>query len=226
MIDEHRGRPLHYVGEPVWPGRSAQEIHEATRHEALINLVWPDADIRVLCPYDADGLEPRVLCDAERTHPWLLRAGAVCASPRYAGVSFPAGTDDALDPAPADAGGLEFGVRDLGTVRMLVREQAARVDLPAHRLEDLVMAVNELATNSIKHAGRGGRLQMWEQHGELICQLEDEGHIADPLAGRHRPVATIHGGMGLWMVNQLCDLVEIRTRPTGTVIRLHTRTGH
>jgi anti-sigma regulatory factor (Ser/Thr protein kinase) len=88
------------------------------------------------------------------------------------------------------------------------------------------MAVNELATNAVKHAGSHGRLQMWEQGGELISQLQDAGHIADPLAGRHLPVATIHGGMGLWMVNQLCDLVEVRTRPGGTVIRLHTRTGH
>lgn len=226
MLDEHRGRTLHYVGEPVWPGRSTQEIQEATRHEALINLAWPDADIRVLCPYDAEGLEPRVLRDAERTHPWLLHAGAVSANPRYTGASFPAGTDDALDPAPANATGLEFGPRDLSAVRTLVRTQAAGAGLPAGRVDDLVMAVNELATNAIKHGGGGGRLRTWRQDSELVCQLEDEGHIADPLAGHHRPVATIQGGMGLWMVNQLCDLVEVRTRPRGTVIRLHTRTGH
>src|SRR5437879_10711221 len=49
MLATHDGRLLHYVGEPIWAGRSHEEIREATRHEALINLAWPGAHIRVLC---------------------------------------------------------------------------------------------------------------------------------------------------------------------------------
>ncbi len=54
-------------------------------------------------------------------------------------------------------------------------------------------------------------------------QLDDQGHMTDPLVGRHRPVAGANGGIGLWIVNQLCDLVEVRTAPGGTTIRLHAR---
>ncbi|MGH2884858.1 MAG: MEDS domain-containing protein, partial [Solirubrobacteraceae bacterium] len=43
MIERHAGRPLRYVGEPIWSGRSPEEIREAARHEALINLAWPGA---------------------------------------------------------------------------------------------------------------------------------------------------------------------------------------
>jgi hypothetical protein len=56
-LDAHDGRLVHYVGEPIWPGRSEEEICEATRHEALINLAFADAPIRVLCPYDAARLD-------------------------------------------------------------------------------------------------------------------------------------------------------------------------
>jgi Histidine kinase-like ATPase domain len=58
----------------------------------------------------------------------------------------------------------------------------------------------------------------------VIFQVEDSGHIADPLAGR-RLQATGVGGLGLWMVNQLCDLVEVRTSAAGTKVRTHTRCG-
>ena len=61
MIERHGDRPLRYVGEPIWSGRSPEEVREATRHEALINFAWPDADIRVLCPYDVASLDDQVL---------------------------------------------------------------------------------------------------------------------------------------------------------------------
>ena len=33
------------------------------------------------------------------------------------------------------------------------------------------------------------------------------------------------GGRGLWMVNQLCDLVQRRTLAAGAVVRLHLYVG-
>jgi hypothetical protein len=57
----------------------------------------------------------------------------------------------------------------------------------------------------------------------LICQVADTGHISDPLAGRHAPDLRADGGHGIWIVQQVCDLVELRTGPGGTVIRLHMR---
>lgn len=225
MLERHRGRTLHYVGEPVWPGRSPAEVQEATRHEALINLAWPDAPIRALCPYDAVRLESPVLRDAEMTHPWVMRNGRTALSRAYTGSSFPQGTDDALPDPPAHAAGTSFGVRDLGAVRELVAEQATAAGLGSEKAHDFIIAVNEVASNAIKYAGRQGRLRLWSTGAELICQLEDPGHIVDPLAGRHRPAPGVTGGVGLWMVHQLCDLVEVRTARAGTTIRLHAALG-
>ncbi|MGB2710818.1 MAG: ATP-binding protein, partial [Conexibacter sp.] len=90
---------------------------------------------------------------------------------------------------------------------------------PARR-RDLVLAVNELATNSIRHGGGEGALQLWEEDDALVCEVRDHGHVADPLAGRARPSGRRSGGHGLWLVHRLCDLVELRTQPAGTVVRV------
>jgi hypothetical protein len=34
-------------------------------------------------------------------------------------------------------------------------------------------------------------------------------------------VAAVDGGRGLWMVNQLCDLVQLRSFPDGAAVRVH-----
>lgn len=224
MIERHGQRPLHYVGEPIWKGRSAAEIREATRHEALINLAWQDAAVRVLCPYDTVALEGEVLADAERTHPGIVRDGRLDASRAYTGPTVPPGCDERLPDPPPEALAIPFELDDLRRVRGLVAAEAAAVGLQGDRAADLVMAVNELTTNTVKHADERGVLRLWRTDEELICQVEDTGHIADPLAGRRRELAGA-GGLGLWMVNQLCALVEVRTGADGTTIRVHTNRG-
>jgi anti-sigma regulatory factor (Ser/Thr protein kinase) len=225
MLARHEGRLLHYVGEPIWPGRSNEEIREATRHEALINLAWPGAHIRVLCPYDADELEPYVLVDAERTHPHLMRGGETLTSAGYDGPGLPLGCDDPLPEPPPDALRLPFGLPTLYAVRSMVTWISNQAGLSSDRTEDLVLGINELATNTIRHAHGGGLLRVWRVPGTVICQVEDSGHIPDPLAGRRTPALGAEGGVGLWSVNQLCDLVEVRSGGSGTTIRVHTAIG-
>ena len=48
----------------------------------------------------------------------------------------------------------------------------------------------------------------------------DSGRIEDPLVGRERPPHEQGRGRGLWIVNQLCDLVQIRSGEGGTHVRL------
>ena len=222
MIERYAGRPLRYVGEPIWAGRSPEEIREAGRHEALINLAWPDADISVLCPYDVAALDDQVLRDAEQTHPGVVRDGRLEPSPAYGSGTVPPGSDQLLSEPPPGALKRDFEVDDLGRLRRWVAEQADASGLDTDRAADLVLAINELTSNTVKHADTHGVLRFWNAPGEVIFQIEDSGHIADPLAGRRRQVQGA-GGLGLWMVNHLCDLVEVRTGADGTTIRTHSR---
>jgi anti-sigma regulatory factor (Ser/Thr protein kinase) len=87
----------------------------------------------------------------------------------------------------------------------------------------MVLAVSEIAANALGHAAGGGIVRSWCTNDEMVCQVEDRGHISDPLAGRRRQPADARGGHGLWLVNRVCDLVERRTGPAGTITRLHIR---
>lgn len=222
MLVRHEGRLLHYVGEPIWLGRSQAEIREATKHEALINLAWPEARLRVLCPYDAEGLSDAVLSDAERTHPCLIRDQDLSPSPTYNGATLPLGCEEPLSAPPPHAAWMRFGLEDLHDVRALVSEHASRGGLRRERASDLVLAINELTTNTIRHGQGGGTVHLWALPGELICEVQDSGHISDPLAGCRVPAPDVAGGVGLWTVNQLCDLVEVRSSAAGTTVRVHT----
>jgi anti-sigma regulatory factor (Ser/Thr protein kinase) len=219
------GRPLRGIGEPIGPERRADELVECHRHESLLNLAFADTPaFRLLCPYDAESLEPSVLAEARRTHPFVIENGTAHASTAFHGAR--AGITPFMQPLsdpPATAARLEVRLDALAAIRDLVSRHAARAQLRAERAADLLVAVNEVATNSIRHGGGRGVLRLWHDAEAVICEVRDEGRINDPLVGRVRPRAGQVGGYGLWLANQLCDLVQVRSLPTGNVVRLHMR---
>lgn len=229
FVDANAGRPARYVGEPIWETRTPAELTEATRHEALINLAFAGAPVSILCPYDTARLDPAVIAQAQQTHPVLTSGGSSQPSGAYVGERrLPAACDGPL-PAPS-AGAATLTYRQSpAAVRQFVLERALRSGLSADRAADLVIAVGELAANTLAHTDRDGTLTMWDapavpdMPAEVLCQVRDAGQIRDPLVGRRRPAADSGSGHGLWVVHQLCDLVELRTGSSGTVIRLHMR---
>jgi anti-sigma regulatory factor (Ser/Thr protein kinase) len=112
----------------------------------------------------------------------------------------------------------------LASVREFTADRARRAGLAPRRVSDLVIAVSELTANTLAHTSGPGTLTMWVTDDEVICQVQDQGQITDPLAGRVRPAPDAPGGgRGLWVVYQACDRVEIRTGPAGTTVRVHMR---
>ena len=195
--------------EPIWPGRTAAEIEEATRHEALINLAFRDSPVTVLCPYDSVRLR-----DRQET-----------ASASYLGPpDLPPRCNRALSPPPAHAEALAYR-DDLHPVRSFVASRAKRAGLTPPRIPDLVLAISELAANTLRHTGGGGTVQFWRTRDRIICQVSDTGQITDPLARHRVPAGEELGGKGFWLVNQVCDLVQARTGRTDTITRLHMRTA-
>ena len=57
----------------------------------------------------------------------------------------------------------------------------------------------------------------------VVCEVRDEGRFGDVWAGRRTPALDQRSGYGLWLANQVCDLVQIRSFATGSVVRLHMR---
>jgi anti-sigma regulatory factor (Ser/Thr protein kinase) len=110
---------------------------------------------------------------------------------------------------------------DLAAVRAEVEKQARRASLPERKVIDLVLAVSEVAANTIKHARSEGVLEISHDDREVVCTIHDAGFISDPQAGHRRPALGALDGHGLWLVRQVCDLVEIRSDRSGTTITLH-----
>jgi anti-sigma regulatory factor (Ser/Thr protein kinase) len=114
----------------------------------------------------------------------------------------------------------------LTSVRDFTATRALRAGLPPHRVEDLVIAIAELAANTLAHTSGPGELTFWDTADEVVCQVQDQGEISDPLAGKIRPAPDAPGGgRGLWLVHEVCDQVEIRTGQPGTTVRVHMRRG-
>ena len=217
----HPRRRVSIVGEPLWPGRTATERAACAVHEALINAAFEGRDAAVLCPYDATRLDPATVAGAWRTHPEMIEGGERVPSGDYDDPLLVAeAVNVPLPPPPAGAAVLAYaGRKDLPEVRSFVHRHAGPL-LDAERSRELALAVHELASNTIKHAGGPGRITVWTEPGLLVCQVDDGGHIADPLAGRRPPPPMSPSGRGLLLVNQLCDLVRMRSGPDGTSVRL------
>jgi len=223
FFDKHAGRRVRVLGEPAWPRRSPAEIREVIRHEALVNLAFPETQATVMCAYDVTRLAPAAVSGARLTHPEYLGDGRLAAPGPVPVWQVPPECDRPLPPPPAGAEALDYQV-DLAPVRRLVEGHARRCGLAPERVADLVLAANEIAANTLGHTSSGGMLQVWHDAAEILCQVQDQGWIADPLAGRvKRPPDG--RGHGLFLVNQVCDLVELRTGPGGTTVRMHMNLG-
>jgi anti-sigma regulatory factor (Ser/Thr protein kinase) len=176
--------------------------------------------VQILCAYDAVGLGAAVIAQAERAHPVLMRNGNVTRNLGFAGAWPSAAADRPLASPPAGIRVLTYR-EDPGAARRFARQMAAAAGLAEPRLTDLVIAVGELAANTLRHTRGSGSVRVWSEAAEVICEVRDSGHIRDALAGRRSPAADKGRGQGLWVVHQVCDLVEMRTSPAGTVFRLH-----
>jgi anti-sigma regulatory factor (Ser/Thr protein kinase) len=217
-------RRMRGVGEPIWAARSPAEMAECQRHEALLNVAFADPAFWLLCPYDTSALDERVVEAARRNHPFVREPFGPAVSASFPGVdALVVPFDDPLPAPPADAVFAPFDEQTLVDARALVGVYAQRAGLTQARAGALVLAVHEVAANSIAHGGGQGTLGVWHDPSGVVCEVRDRGGVMDPLAGRKRPGLNNEGGRGLWIANQLCELVQLRSFGTETVVRLHVR---
>ena len=115
-----------------------------------------------------------------------------------------------------------FGRDDITLVRHQVSNCLTAVGFAADRLNGFVLAINEVITNVVLHAGGHGRLVLSTGDGSAWCAVTDSGpgipqrYLTPPDV----PEAFEVGGRGIWLAYQLCDEVTIATGPIGTTIGL------
>jgi anti-sigma regulatory factor (Ser/Thr protein kinase) len=206
------------VGQHVAELPGCEETHWA-RLDIGIDVAVAGLPITVLCPYRAD---VRELARVRATHPRLATVNGSVASETYRPPTlsigrFPPPPPPDLGPPTAE---LAFTADELGELRHLVAEVAPRGDTDPERVADLVLAVNELGSNSIEHGPGHGRLRLWTGADGVTAEVVDTGATDLPFAGMVAPTPTGVRGRGLWLASELCDVMQIWSDGDGTVIRL------
>ena len=199
--------------------RSSAALDEARFADAVLNLtqlrVWP---MSVVCLYDNDRLDTEGLHALRCSHPVVRGQDTnVDYDPDLATRLF--ATD--LPAPPMAAERFDIHGPQLGDAREFVRLEAGQHGVAADRVDDLVLAVNEIVTNSLRHGGGHAAVAVWFDGASVVCEVRDQGYISDPLAGRFAPLPSVSSGRGLWLANHLCDLVQVRSAPGRSVVRMY-----
>ena len=151
-----------------------------------------------------------------------------CSAPAAepAGAAFahaPSPGPDASRPAPGDPLlDRVFGRDEIAVVRHEISARLITAGLAGDRLHGFVLAVNEVITNVVLHAGGQGRVLLRLTGGWAWCTVTDSGpglpskYLAMPAI----PEAFEVGGRGVWLAHQLCDELTVATGPIGTTIGL------
>jgi anti-sigma regulatory factor (Ser/Thr protein kinase) len=230
FVDEsvRTGRQCRGIGEPVCADRQGAALVECGIHEALLNMAFEGGfGWKLMCPYDTETLSAAVLADACATHPHVADADGSRLNADYA--SDPGDWPRHAQPLPAPANRpreLTFGSGSMHRLRSAVASFAQRCGLGSGRVSDLVIAVNELVGNSVRHGGGGGVLRLWREGDDLLCEVADHGSLSDPLVGGGRPPPAPGGGRGRGSVNHLCDLVQVRSNAGHCAVRVHMSLTH
>ncbi|MGW1674161.1 anti-sigma factor RsbA family regulatory protein [Streptomyces sp. NPDC002324] len=220
FADAHPAGRVRIIGEPIWAGRSAVEYPACVQHEALINAAFQGREVTILCPYDADALEPEVLTDAYATHPVVIDTGVELPSDAYDPDRVVARYNQPL-ACPPGAASLSFDAKALPEARAFAVQEAKQLGLGEDRRQDLMLAVAELTTNSVVHGGGTGTLRIWADGEQIVCEVHDRGRLTDQLAGRRPPARDQLGGRGLMLVHYVSDLVRLHTAPDSTTVRFY-----
>jgi hypothetical protein len=76
---------LRFVAEPIWKGRPEADLRRWTRFESLLNVLFRDSPLTLVCSYDERLATAEILRDVQQTHPLLLGEDGVSKSAAYAG---------------------------------------------------------------------------------------------------------------------------------------------
>jgi sigma-B regulation protein RsbU (phosphoserine phosphatase) len=138
----------------------------------------------------------------------IHRAGAAPGSPERAGYSLVLTTD--------------FAAGEVADLRRRVRTALRPHGFVGAQADDLLIAVNEIASNAVRHGGGAGSLRVWAG-GDLLCEITDRGNGFDPAGYLDRagpPAPTPTGGLGLWIARKTTERLTVNSGPTGTTVRM------
>jgi anti-sigma regulatory factor (Ser/Thr protein kinase) len=198
------------------------------RYESAINHAYHEFPLWSMCAYDTRATPRHVLNEVSRTHPWTATVdGRHLANSEYtepvAFLGEPRATvDDPIqnqipvadltNPLPADARHAILAVSPFS--------------LPAKVVDDFVTAASEAVTNALRHGQAPVKVKLWVRPDRMVMTVSDHGPGPnDPFTGlMPRSRDGLPGGLGLWLMHQLCSHVALFQTDSGFTIRLTAST--
>jgi len=175
------------LGEPVWAG-SAATRREWARYESTINVALADEPLRFICLYDRSELPDGFESPADFVRELDAGGRAELRQDHY-DIPFSG---------------------DHHAFRGLLAGFALECGMSADRAEELVLAANEVVTNSVIHGAPPIVARCWVADGDFVCEVSDGGPgVADPFAGWTLPEPGAPGGWGLAVARRICDALEV-----------------
>ena len=116
-----------------------------------------------------------------------------------------------------ELGRLEFTADHVSHVRAAVRRMVAGLD--CERADDVVLAVHEVAVNSVVHGVGAGRLHGWDDGRQLVFEVENR-RDRNTTPTMRAPTSDQPSGRGLWLARHLVDDLSVDVTPDSAVVRL------
>jgi anti-sigma regulatory factor (Ser/Thr protein kinase) len=213
------GQRILVLGEPVLSG--TEQSRAWLQAESIFNTALAERPVTAICSYSTQ--HPADVVDAvHRTHTHTLRTdGTTAPSAHYLDtVTYLARHPTVVADAPASAQVVELdGPGELRALRRAAATAAAAGGLPPEQVNDFVLVVGELATNSLEHGRAPRSVRMWADSDGITCEVSNDGAYGDPYLGLLPPTPHQRRGRGVWLTRQLCDRVDVQLDGTGVRVR-------
>lgn len=211
MVNEHRAE-LDGADGSFW-----------TELDAAFGIALADLPVELTCFYPALALHREITDGAHRTHPVLIVGGALRHNPDHLCPRAVLAARPAPAPTLLGAPHLQrgFGAWQLNEVRADVEAALVGSGYGQVRAEDVVLAVNEVATNAVEYGSADAKLFLWLAPDGAVCEVHDRGRLRDPLPGLTAPHTSDPRGRGVWIARQICESLHVWSDPSGTHVRMH-----
>jgi anti-sigma regulatory factor (Ser/Thr protein kinase) len=235
IVDSYVSAGAHHVrviGEATSEGCVDDRV-DWGRYEAVVNKALAQYPLSAICTYDKRVLSADVLAYGRLTHPMLVDRGRNTSNPDFVqpAVFLRRTARTRAEPEESAEPELEVPVlSSLDDLRVQVEACLLGATHMTQEAADLVLAVNEMATNAVRHGEPPVTVRLWASADRLVCTVTDRGDgVSDPFTGFIWPGA--HGqmpvrGMGLWVARRLCDRVDLVKGPDDFTVRLVIERGH
>jgi anti-sigma regulatory factor (Ser/Thr protein kinase) len=190
----------------------------------MVTEVYAPYESPMLFLWDERRYSPEVLAQVRAIHPQLLGShGTIINSEYRVPIDFLTAGATSLPAVPVDPDldvHLESADR-LAQLRRGLRSWGAAMALSERDTDDIVIAVDEIATNALEHGEPPARVRAWSTTDAVFIRVDDQGRIGIPATtGYVRPPTEARRGRGIWMARHLADVLTTHNSPAGTMVAM------